>query len=398
MTGSEKKNAYHFSKRRFHATLKWDCVLCPAIRFILIRKGSDIMNLKLDTSTPYAIALEGGGAKGAYEIGVWKALQEAGIQYCAVSGTSVGALNGALMVMGDLERAIEIWKEVSFSKVMNLEGINEEDFSRVLGGEFELSDLSELLPKFFEIIRSGGLDVAPLRDWVREVVDAEMVKQSEIPLFVNTVSLSEMKDLEIRVSDLSPDEIIDMLLASAYHPAFRQSRLGGKFYTDGGFADSLPLHVLVENGYKQIIAVRIPGHGVERHFKVPEDVNVTYITTNEDLGSALNFTQEQSLQDLEIGYYDAKRVLYGLSGIHYYVERSLTDLQALELLIQHAPEGTSLRNYCEKVLPAMAERLEVPEGSYYDILIALREQTAESRNLPKMQIYTDEEFLSLTQQ
>ena len=60
------------------------------------------MELKLDTSKTYAIALEGGGAKGAYEIGVWKALDEAGVKYNAVSGTSVGALNGALMVMRDL--------------------------------------------------------------------------------------------------------------------------------------------------------------------------------------------------------------------------------------------------------------------------------------------------------
>ena len=57
------------------------------------------MQLQLDLTKPYAIALEGGGAKGGYEIGVWKALKEAGVRIAAVSGTSVGALNGALMVM-----------------------------------------------------------------------------------------------------------------------------------------------------------------------------------------------------------------------------------------------------------------------------------------------------------
>ena len=41
------------------------------------------MQIKIDLSKKYAIALEGGGAKGAYEIGVWRALQEAGIQFCA---------------------------------------------------------------------------------------------------------------------------------------------------------------------------------------------------------------------------------------------------------------------------------------------------------------------------
>ena len=49
------------------------------------------MELKIDPSKTYAIALEGGGAKGAYQIGVWKALEEAGIRYNAVSGSSVGA-------------------------------------------------------------------------------------------------------------------------------------------------------------------------------------------------------------------------------------------------------------------------------------------------------------------
>lgn len=55
------------------------------------------MKLRLDTSKTYAIALEGGGAKGAYEVGVWRALDEADVRFDAVAGTSVGALNGAMM-------------------------------------------------------------------------------------------------------------------------------------------------------------------------------------------------------------------------------------------------------------------------------------------------------------
>ena len=62
------------------------------------------MELKLDRNKTYGLALEGGGAKGAYQIGAWKALREAGIRFSAVSGTSVGALNGAMIVMDDLER------------------------------------------------------------------------------------------------------------------------------------------------------------------------------------------------------------------------------------------------------------------------------------------------------
>ena len=55
------------------------------------------MKLRIDTSRSYALALEGGGAKGAYQIGAWKALREAGVKIDAVAGTSVGALNGKLL-------------------------------------------------------------------------------------------------------------------------------------------------------------------------------------------------------------------------------------------------------------------------------------------------------------
>lgn len=61
-----------------------------------------------------AVVLAGGGSRGAYQIGVWKALREMGIEYQLVTGTSVGALNGALMVQGDYEKALSVWENLSF--------------------------------------------------------------------------------------------------------------------------------------------------------------------------------------------------------------------------------------------------------------------------------------------
>ena len=186
------------------------------------------MQLKLDTSKTYAIALEGGGAKGAYEIGAWKALEEAGIKYIAVSGTSVGALNGAMMAMRDLPRAAEAWNDMRLSKVIELDKEGEEDLHKAMNGELELGDIQGFIPQMFEIIRNRGLDIAPLRSWMREVVDAGKIKQSDVELYVSTVSISDRKGLEIKINDLPEDEIYDMLLASAYHPSFRLEKLGGK--------------------------------------------------------------------------------------------------------------------------------------------------------------------------
>ena len=53
------------------------------------------MELQIDGSKEYGIVLEGGGARGAYQIGAWKALKEAGIRIKGISGASVGALNSA---------------------------------------------------------------------------------------------------------------------------------------------------------------------------------------------------------------------------------------------------------------------------------------------------------------
>ena len=351
------------------------------------------MELKIDNSKTYAIALEGGGAKGGYEIGVWQALDEAGIKYNAVSGTSVGALNGGLMAMRNLPRAKDAWNNMKLGKVIELDEEQEENLSRAFNGDIGLDDVQRLIPEALEIIKNRGLDVAPLRAWVREVVDAKAIKESDVELYIATVSITDRKALEVKVNDLPEDQICDMLLASAYHPTFKLEKLGGKFYTDGGFVDTLPLHALVTNGYKDIIAVRIPGIGHNRRFKMPDDVNVTYIATNADLGGVLNFDAEQSRRDIAIGYLDAKRVLYGLYGKHYYIERSMTDREALNMLLDSLETGVNLRQFCERDLPRVARHLDA-EGDYYELLIAVLEDAAEKQNIDNMRIYKDTELVA----
>ena len=351
------------------------------------------MELKIDNSKTYAIALEGGGAKGGYEIGVWQALDEAGIKYNAVSGTSVGALNGGLMAMRDLPRAKDAWNNMKLGKVIELDEEQEENLSRAFNGDIGLDDVQRLIPEALEIIKNRGLDVAPLRAWVREVVDAKAIKESDVELYIATVSITDRKALEVKVNDLPEDQICDMLLASAYHPTFKLEKLGGKFYTDGGFVDTLPLHALVTNGYKDIIAVRIPGIGHNRRFRMPDDVNITYIATNADLGGVLNFDAEQSRRDIAIGYLDAKRVLYGLYGKHYYIERSMTDREALNMLLDSHETGENLRQFCERDLPRVARHLDA-EGDYYELLIAVLEDAAAKQDIDNMRIYKDTELVA----
>ncbi len=352
------------------------------------------MKLRLDNTKTYAIALEGGGAKGAYQTGVWKALDEAGIKFNAVSGTSVGALNAALMCMGDIEKAQRLWSDIRLSDIIRVDEHREQSLKRIMNGESK--SFRELAHEVMEIIKSRGLDVSPLRDWVRDIVDAGAIRSSGVELFITTVSISDRKGLELRLNDLSAEEMCDMLLASSYHPSFRLEKLGGKLYADGCFVDSVPDHVLVKHGYKDIIAVHLPGFGLEKPFKKPADVNITAIQTNSDLGFVLNFDASLSKRNMTIGYYDAKRVLYGLYGKNYYIDRSMTEQQALELLIHiYGREGRNLRRLCEQRLPKLARKLSVSGGDYYELMIAVLEERAGERGLERFRIYTDKEFVEI---
>ena len=108
------------------------------------------MELKLDRNKTYGLALEGGGAKGAYQIGAWKALREAGIRFSAVSGTSVGALNGAMIVMDDLEKAENVWNNIHFSQVMD---VDDEEMRRLMNRDIPLSELKSTLRSVADIVR-----------------------------------------------------------------------------------------------------------------------------------------------------------------------------------------------------------------------------------------------------
>ena len=348
------------------------------------------MELKLDTSKIYAIALEGGGARGAYQVGAWRALEEAGIRYNAVSGTSVGAINGALMAMRDLQQAEQIWKDITFSQIIN---VDDADMGRILSGGFEnLEQVKSAFQTVKSIVKDRGLDVEPLRNMLAERVDEEKIRNSGVDLYLTTVSITDKKELEIDAKDLEPGQLKDMIMASAYHPAFKQTPLGGKSYADGGFYDLVPISALVRRGHKDLIVMRLNSFGIERRVKIPEDVTVTTIAPNESLGNVLNFSSDQSAQNMVLGFYDAQKVLYGLYGHDYYIDRTMTEEEAYELLVRHLrPEGASLRQLNEEILPRFAKRLDC-EGDYYALFLVMMERLAKTCSLTPFRIRTDREF------
>ena len=123
----------------------------------------------IDLTKEYGLVLEGGGAKGAYQIGAWKAMREAGVKIKGIAGTSVGALNGALICMDDLTNAEKVWENISYSSIMSVE----DEKMELLFHQKKL--YVDMLKEVFDFMKEGGIDVTPLKELIAECIDEEKI-------------------------------------------------------------------------------------------------------------------------------------------------------------------------------------------------------------------------------
>ena len=363
------------------------------------------MELKLDLTKEYGIVLEGGGAKGAYQIGAWKALREAGVRIKGIAGASVGSLNGALICMDDLEKAEDIWKNIEYSRVMD---VSDETIKALKKKDFKALNMQEILNSGFQFIKDGGFDVTPLKNLIAEVVgDESRIRESDRELFAVTYSVSEHKELAVDVKSGEEGSVKDMLLASAYFLAFKNEKLGGKRYRDGGGFNNVPLGVLLDKGYEDITVIRIYGWGFdsEKVTKIPDGANVYHIAPRQDLGGILEFDKKQSRKNMTLGYYDAKRFLYGLAGRIYYIDapgsepyyfdKMMSELELLKIYVeedldQETRESLNgYRMFTETLFPRMAVEFKLKDDwNYRDLYIAILEDLAKRLKINRFQIYT----------
>lgn len=339
--------------------------------------GDDFMKPVIDLTKEYGIVLEGGGAKGAYQIGAWKALVEAGVKINAIAGTSVGALNGALMCMGDVEKAEKIWKEIKYSSVMDVNDVWMED---ALARE---RSLREVIPEIIRRISEGGVDINPLKQLIRENIDEKKIRGSGIEFCVLTFSVSKMKEIDISIHDIPEGMLADFLLASAYLIGFKNEKLHGQTYIDGGMINNVPTNSLIKRGYENIIQIRIYGPGVKVRVKKTEKTVIHEIAPTVKLGNIIEFEKKRSRQNMKIGYYDAKRMLYGLIGQIYYIEQTREKWYYKKMLEQLSE--------IEKAEIAFILKLSIGFTDM-DLYLAMLEASAKLLRVPKYQIYTVQEL------
>ncbi len=195
-----------------------------------------------------ALVMPGGGGRGAYQVGVAKALLQSGIKFDMAFGTSIGALNAAFIAQGDLARLEHIWGSLRAWDIFKLPSAPQ--LGRMMLGH-----------------KLGMLDTGPLEELLRKEADLRRIKASEMKVRLVTTDLCSLETRMINLEDVTTtSELIDVLMATAAVPiAFPPRQLHGHgLWVDGGLVKNTPLRAAIDHGAEEIFMVLLH----------PEKVNV----------------------------------------------------------------------------------------------------------------------------
>ncbi len=270
-----------------------------------------------------ALVLSGGGSRGAYECGAWQALSEMNLRIDGVYGTSIGAINAALVAQGDLDVAVKLWNSITLNQIVEMEDEEEINIDRMLTG------MRDLIPFLLENAKNFRLDITPLVKLLHETIDEGKIRASGMDLGIMLTRFPQLSGREVRLSEIPQGRLEDYLIASAScFPVFPIKNIDNERYIDGGFADNMPVGMAIADGADEIIGVDI--HPQPTH---PEYLCMPFmklIHPLHELGGFLDFNRELLRRSRLMGYYDAMKAYGRFDGIRYTFQRE-SDLKLSDL-------------------------------------------------------------------
>ena len=195
------------------------------------------------------LAFSGGGARGAYQYGVWRILQASGMaeQIRVIGGTSIGAVNALLFlqeqVTGDGVARL-FWEENDLSSIFNVMPVGRK----------------ELLPR--DYLRLGldgithlGIRIDPFKAWLRNHLRPEVLLEHPYIVWANSWDMFRFREHTSRFPGTDPQMFIEWVLGSASFPFFGPHQHAGKFLLDGGISNNLPLHLVFRENVDRVLAI-----------------------------------------------------------------------------------------------------------------------------------------------
>lgn len=290
--------------------------------------------LRMDHQLNCGIVLGGGGAKGAFQLGVWKWLEEHGgiDRFTGIAGASVGALNSLLFAQGDYSKAESLWMSMKDGDLVrpnkNLpKSIGKALFGRAFQGNTALNQylLNVLTTVSSNLEKNAGLfSKKNYETIVRENISLEALQKKLTFVSLSAITMIDVQNLTGRDSALSAEysyldpQCVDPLemnvrkvLASAAFPgAYTPVKIDGRLCIDGGALDNAPVFPLVNAGYRDILVIHLSRNreefskSLER--TVPseelEGVQLWHVWPQESLGNLFEINPELTQKRINAGY------------------------------------------------------------------------------------------------
>lgn len=260
------------------------------------------------------LALGGGGAKGSYQMGAWQAFRELEMAFDIITGTSIGSINGALMVQDTFETADALWNSIEYENIFdderktNIRSIN----SALDMVKFAVNDA----------FLQGSGDPSRLEALIRSAIDEEKVRASATRFGLVAVELPAMRAVTPMIEEIPDGMLYRYLMASsACFPVLAPYEIDGVRYIDGGYYDNVPINLAIDQGAGQVVAVDLDGIGFVREPVTEQGVEIVRIRSYWDLGTVFEFDKNIFARNRQFGYYDTMKAFHKLDGYYYTFEK-----------------------------------------------------------------------------
>lgn len=266
-------------------------------------------------SKVHGLVLGGGGARGCYEVGAWQAFQDCGISFQCVSGTSIGAIVGALYTQQTIEPLIRFVHELQPSHIVADMPAIPENFEEIVANRDQLF-------AFLRGYMKEGTDISPLRDSLSRMFDYDRFMASPIDFACMTFNVTTMKGEAFYKKDMTKDDAVDIILASAScFPAFPMAKIHDDLYIDGGFENNLPIQLCQTMGADDFVVIDV--HGPGRVRRIDDDSRlIKRIQPLLPIGNFLDFSQAQAVRSLRIGYLETMKYYNRFCGYLFTFDRN----------------------------------------------------------------------------
>ncbi|MBE6155490.1 MAG: patatin-like phospholipase family protein [Firmicutes bacterium] len=315
------------------------------------------------------LTLSGGGVNGSYQIGAFMAFKECGIKFDGITGTSIGAFNGAVLASNMESELLDFWLNVDVGRLL---GFNQKYLDKVKNKQIDLEYFLLKFDNFVDILKNQGVSIDGLQRVLEDFGLEDKIRKSKIIYGLSTLRLKDNKPLNLFLEDIPYGSLNNYILASCYLPIFKREKLeDDSYFFDGGIHNYCPVNMLLDKGFKKVYAIDLKAIGISEIVK--DKSKVVYLRPSRKLSSMISLDQEAIKENIRMGYYDTLKYLKGYDGNEYifkkksklYYKLITSKVSKKTLALASGFFGTSSKK--ELVIRSLEYILKKDQQTYYQI-------------------------------